>query len=189
MKKLSVTIFTVLLLVLSGCTEYPAETTSAPETTLAPGTMDTTQTFPVTLPPETVPTTTETEPLETLPPEPDQFVRVLDYIPNLVVELRYATENNFTGQVIYSFSDAYLRYGTVCKIMQVQAELEAMGLGLKLWDGFRPPRGAAQALADLPGSYLCIRSQQWLQQSQPWRYCGYHTCDAYRGKTGNAHGF
>lgn len=68
----------------------------------------------------------------------DDFVNALDYIPDLVVDLKYATTDNFTGKVIYTNSTAvYLRYGTVLKLMKVQAELRQQGLLLKLWDGFR----------------------------------------------------
>ena len=81
---------------------------------------------------------------ETLPaisqPEPadDAFVPVLDYIPDMIVDLRYATEDNFTGERIYPFRDAYLRYSTVRKLLMAQELLASEGLGLKLWDAFRP---------------------------------------------------
>ena len=52
-------------------------------------------------------------------PADEDFVRVRDYIPDIVVDLHYATENNFTGQRIYDFTEAWLRYGTVKKLMQV----------------------------------------------------------------------
>lgn len=68
----------------------------------------------------------------------DVFVRVKDYIPDLVVGLKYATADNFTGEIIYDFTDAYLRYGTVEKLMRVQASLKEQGMTLKLWDAFRP---------------------------------------------------
>lgn len=73
-------------------------------------------------------------------PEPadDAFVRVLDYIPNVQQELKYATEQNFTGQRIYDFTDAWLRYGTVKKLRAVSEDLAELGLRLKIWDGFRP---------------------------------------------------
>ena len=73
-------------------------------------------------------------------PEPadDTFVPVLDYIPDLVVDLRYASEDNFTGKQIYPFRDAYLRYGTVKRLLMAQEILVSQGLGLKLWDAFRP---------------------------------------------------
>lgn len=73
-------------------------------------------------------------------PEDDEFVRVSDHIPGLVVDLKYSTTQNFTGQTIYGFSDAYLRYGTVQKLAAVQSELSQMGLSLKIWDAFRPPQ-------------------------------------------------
>ena len=67
----------------------------------------------------------------------DEFVDVLDYIPDLVVDLQYGTVNNFTGKVIYKTNEVYLRYGTVKKLMEVQKELRSMGYLLKIWDGFR----------------------------------------------------
>lgn len=66
------------------------------------------------------------------------FVKLRDYIPDIVTDLRYATTGNFTGSVIYDFTDVYLRYSTVLKLMEVQNELRQMGLKLKIWDGFRP---------------------------------------------------
>lgn len=66
------------------------------------------------------------------------LVNVKDYIPDIFVDLKYATEDNFTGHRIYDFTEAYLRYGTVLKLMKVQEELRALGLSLKIWDAYRP---------------------------------------------------
>lgn len=71
-------------------------------------------------------------------PADTDFVRIRDYLPEASVELKYATRNNFTGQVIYEFEDAFLRYGTVMKLKAVSEELAGQGLGIKIWDGFRP---------------------------------------------------
>ena len=62
----------------------------------------------------------------------------MDYIPDIKVELRYATENNFTGKQIYDFTDARLRYGTVLKLKAAQAQLQQEGLTLLIWDAYRP---------------------------------------------------
>lgn len=137
MRKKSVLIL-MLLLTLTGCSSReisPAETTLPPTEAIQATVTETT--VPETLPPET--TEPETEP--TLPPPPeadDMFVRVLDYIPTASQELRYATGENFTGQVIYPFTDAYLRWGTVQKLMLVSEDLEEFDLYIKIWDGFRP---------------------------------------------------
>ena len=73
-------------------------------------------------------------------PEPtaEDFVRVADCIPDILVDLRYATADNFTGEVIYKFNDAYLRYGKVKKLAAVQEALSEQGYGLVIWDAFRP---------------------------------------------------
>lgn len=75
------------------------------------------------LPPEPV-----SEAAEPLPePAAADFVRVTDHLPQVRVDLRYAGEDNFTGQTIYDFTDAYLRYGTVQKLAEAQARLEDAG--------------------------------------------------------------
>lgn len=71
-------------------------------------------------------------------PTDNEFVKVADYVTDIVVEQKYATTDNFTGEVIYNFTDAYLRYGTVQKLKGVQEELRNQGLRLKIWDAFRP---------------------------------------------------
>lgn len=121
--------FTMLfcLLFLCGC----AKENVGPETTVMAET-----TVSATVREEIAPTTSA---VPVYCPEDDEFVRVSEYIPGVVIDLKYSTTQNFTGQVIYSFSDAYLRYGTVQKLAAVQSELSQMGLSLKLWDAFRPP--------------------------------------------------
>ena len=115
-----------IFLLFCGCEKAPVET-EAPTSETVP-----TQTAPPeTLPPATI--------VNTLPiPAPEDFVRVLDYIPSARQELMYATDRNFTGQVIYDFTDAYLRYGTAKKLMAVSEDLAELGLALKIWDGYRP---------------------------------------------------
>ena len=73
-------------------------------------------------------------------PEPadTDFVRIMDYIPDIVIDLKYATVDNFTGTVIYDFKDAYLRYGTVKKLAVAQEKFKAMGYYIKIWDAYRP---------------------------------------------------
>lgn len=71
------------------------------------------------------------------PASPETFVRVHDYIPDIQVDLRYATENNFTSTVIYDYTDAWLRYGTVLKLAAAQEALTEQGYCLCIWDAFR----------------------------------------------------
>ena len=59
-------------------------------------------------------------------------------IPGIYIDLKYATSDNFTGQVVYDFQNCLLHKATVYQLQKVQAELETMGLSLKIWDGYRP---------------------------------------------------
>ena len=122
----------------------PTDPTEPPETE-PPVTNPSATEPPATEPPATVPPTEPPavpKPTDrpTQPSEPDNedFVLITDYIPRAKVVLPYATRNNFTGTRIYDFTDAYLRYGTVKKLQAVSTELEKQGIGLIIWDAFRP---------------------------------------------------
>lgn len=134
----------MLAVMLSGC-QRPAEiTVTEPEVILTEQVTQAPTEAPTEVP---SPTENSAEPVpvpETLPePADDELVRVIDYIPEIRQALAYATVDNFAGQRIYDFTDAYLRYGTVKKLAKVSEELALQGIGLKIWDGFRPV--AAQA--------------------------------------------
>jgi len=148
----------VLLLIffLTGCAlpELPQDTTGLHMETVQT-TSGGNHTSEATVPQPTQPAQTETTQAESTAPSVTQpepgdadFVKVSTYIPDVLTDLRYATEDNFTGQKIYSFTEVYLRYGTVKKLMLVQDELRQNGLRLKIWDGFRPP-SAQFALWDI----------------------------------------
>jgi len=74
-------------------------------------------------------------------------VRTLE--PGIVVELRYATANNFTGAPLpgYSANRAYLRREAAAALVRVQGNLRPQGLGLKVFDAYRPVR-ATNAMVD-----------------------------------------
>lgn len=73
-------------------------------------------------------------------PEDSDLVLLRDYLSSVFVDLKYATTENFTGTVIYDFTDASLRYGTVKKLAAAQAALLQEGYCLKIWDAYRPVR-------------------------------------------------
>ena len=79
-----------------------------------------------------------TPPVLPIRPADDELLRVQAELPGIRVDLRYAGENNFTGRVIYDFSEAWLRYGTVQKLRAAEESLNAQGYELLIWDAFRP---------------------------------------------------
>ena len=71
---------------------------------------------------------------------PAGFVNLNKEIPNLVVDLRYASSENFTGKVVpgYNSSKAIGTEDLATALKKVQAQLKPYGLGLKLFDAYRP---------------------------------------------------
>jgi D-alanyl-D-alanine dipeptidase len=69
----------------------------------------------------------------------DPIVEVADIDPRIVIDLRYATSDNFTNQVLYpSDMRCQLRESVARRLSRVQDRLVAAGLGLKIYDGLRP---------------------------------------------------
>lgn len=56
----------------------------------------------------------------------------------ILLDIRYATENNFTGHRVYSVEHCYVLPIVAEKLSRIQNKLEALGLGLKIYDAFRP---------------------------------------------------
>jgi len=54
------------------------------------------------------------------------------------LDIRYATENNFTGQPVYNEARAFLQRPAAEALVQVNQELKPLGLGLVIFDGYRP---------------------------------------------------
>ncbi len=73
---------------------------------------------------------------------PPGFVYLDESIPDIVVELRYHSSNNFLGRPVdgYQTDRAILSEPAASALAQVQAELRAYGLGIKIFDAYRPQR-------------------------------------------------
>lgn len=87
-------------------------------------------------------------------------VRSLD--STIRVDARYAGPDNFTGAPLpgYNANRALLRREAAEALARVQHRLAAEGLGLKIWDGYRPVR-ATQAMV----AWTERTSQTWLLDS------------------------
>jgi zinc D-Ala-D-Ala dipeptidase len=68
------------------------------------------------------------------------LVDVRAFLPDIVCDLRYATKENVTGQVLYPPDmPCLLSMGTAEKLAHAQDLLRPQGFGLKIWDAWRPP--------------------------------------------------
>jgi D-alanyl-D-alanine dipeptidase len=66
------------------------------------------------------------------------LVDIKEVNPRIIVDMKYATEDNFTKKRLYDSNTCFLRKSTAVKLDAVQKELEGMNLGLKVWDCYRP---------------------------------------------------
>lgn len=71
---------------------------------------------------------------------PEGFVYVESIIPDLDIELRYYSQNNFVGDTIdgYKSNRLILTQAAAEKLKLVQDELQQQNLCLKVYDGYRP---------------------------------------------------
>jgi D-alanyl-D-alanine dipeptidase len=70
----------------------------------------------------------------------NRMVDIQSLIPTIVIDLRYASTNNFMKRRMYAegTSRSYLRSPAASALMEVQKDLNRIGLGLKIFDAYRP---------------------------------------------------
>ena len=70
------------------------------------------------------------------------LVDLMQVDPRIAIEMRYATMNNFTGAKLpgYEANRAFLRREAATALGAVERNLVARGLGLKIFDAYRPVR-------------------------------------------------
>lgn len=95
---------------------------------------------------------------------PAGFAYVDEVIPDIVLEIRYYSEDNFTGRRVkgYERPAGILTEHATVALQHVAAELERFGLGLKIYDAYRPQRAVDDFVqwAKDPGE----------QRMKPWYY-------------------
>lgn len=68
----------------------------------------------------------------------NQLVEIKKYIPDIQLDIRYATTNNFTKQAVYTEARAFARLPVVLALVKAQRQLNKKGLALKIFDAYRP---------------------------------------------------
>lgn len=67
-----------------------------------------------------------------------ELVDITQWIENIKIDVRYATDNNFMHKVMYSQPKVFVRKIVAKALQKIQTELNQKGLGLKIFDGYRP---------------------------------------------------
>ncbi len=68
----------------------------------------------------------------------DKWTELTALDPSFVLDLRYATTNNFVGAQMYDCGRCYLRNPAAQSLKRIQDSLRTLGLGFKLYDCYRP---------------------------------------------------
>ena len=69
-----------------------------------------------------------------------KLVDIQKSIPTILLDLKYATTDNFSGVAVYKTKRAYARNTVVKALNNVQGCLKEKGMGLKIYDAYRPYR-------------------------------------------------
>lgn len=97
---------------------------------------------------------------------PHELVPIEVVQPPVLPEVRYATRHNFTGTTLYPFPRLWLQSDAARALSAVQRDLAATGLGLKVFDAYRP-------LAVQLKMWDLIRDERYV--SNPAKNQGRHT--------------
>jgi D-alanyl-D-alanine dipeptidase len=88
------------------------------------------------------------------------LMSIKEHVPGVVLDIKYATKDNFVGEAVYKQPLSFARKPVVEALAKVEAELKKQGLGLKIWDAYRPY------------SVTCIfyeKTQDSVYTAAPWR--------------------
>ena len=66
------------------------------------------------------------------------FVKLTDFGSDFVLDMKYATNDNFMKQKVYDCADCYLRLKTIKYLKAANAEFMQKGYRIKLFDCYRP---------------------------------------------------
>ena len=67
-----------------------------------------------------------------------KLVELITLDPTIKLDIRYATDDNFVGKKVYPEARAFLQKPAAKAVAKVHKELRDRGLGLVIFDGYRP---------------------------------------------------
>ena len=72
----------------------------------------------------------------------DSFIDIKEYIPSIIIDLKYSSDDNFTGRVVkgYESPKCLLTYEAARRLKIIQTILNNSGYSLKIYDAYRPQR-------------------------------------------------
>jgi zinc D-Ala-D-Ala dipeptidase len=72
--------------------------------------------------------------------DPKRLIELVTLDPTIRLDMRYATDNNFTGRVLYDEARAFLAAAAAKALVRAHKRAQADGFGLTIFDAYRPWR-------------------------------------------------
>ena len=66
------------------------------------------------------------------------LVDIEKIVPNIILDMRYATKSNFTHHKFYRSPRAFARKPVADSLLKIQNDLNKKGIGLKIFDAYKP---------------------------------------------------
>lgn len=72
----------------------------------------------------------------------NDFIDIKEYIPNIIIDLKYASNDNFTGRIVIGYESpiCLLTAEAASSLRNIQTILNKSGYSLKIYDAYRPQR-------------------------------------------------
>lgn len=77
-------------------------------------------------------------PAENGPHRPNEWVELVTLDPDIKLDIRYATNNNFVGKAVYPEARAFLQRPAAEALLSAHRWLKDQGYGLLIYDAYRP---------------------------------------------------
>ncbi len=73
-----------------------------------------------------------------------ELVDLETHIPGVVLDIKYATKDNFMKEKIYNLARAYARRPVAEALLKASKDLKELGFGIKVFDAYRPYRATVR---------------------------------------------
>lgn len=85
------------------------------------------------------------------------LIRLLDRDSDFIIDLKYATENNFTGVKIYQSAECWMDEHTAEILIKARDIFKKDGYRVKIWDAYRPIRAQRKFWEVMPDDNFVAR--------------------------------
>lgn len=85
------------------------------------------------------------------------LVKLVEIDDDFIIDLRYATSDNFTGQKIYASGECWMDRHTAAILIEAKDIFKKAGYRVKIWDAYRPIRAQRRFWEVMPDNNFVAR--------------------------------